>query len=228
MSDAEWRKQVKKVFNRTASTFPTLRLYNDYLEDVECMIFSLAKNDSDAPSNKARLKAEADANAESIQQRMSVQLERENDLVDRIKNEGLELRKADEVAKRLSAEEAQGRENYKRQMNEVAVGDRDDVAKEVKEAHKRKYKHLAKAGDAADGNRLAGDYGVVLGMTNIVKVSILGGQLKSKYSVDQLWSHEGREKRMLAAGAIVPHSKEQQDAFWAEAMGSLFLEPRGN
>ena len=229
-ADAEWRKNVRKVFNRTSSSFPSLREYNDYLEEVECLIYSLATNDSDAPASRARLKAEAEASAEAIQQRRSVALEQENDVVERINREGIDTRKAGEKAKTSLADEAAMKERYKREKNELAVGDRDDISKEVKEAHRLKFKGVvAKTADAYDAGSGKGDGGVILGMTHIVKVSIPGGQLKSKQSVfDQVWSWEGREKRMLAMGAIVPNSKEQQEFFWEEAMDSLFLEPRGD
>ncbi|CDH55945.1 cdk-activating kinase assembly factor [Lichtheimia corymbifera JMRC:FSU:9682] len=59
------RKRVSKVFNKRPEDFPSLRLYNDYLEEVEDITFNLM-NEVDVAETEARISAYELENKDSI------------------------------------------------------------------------------------------------------------------------------------------------------------------
>ncbi|KAL1931937.1 hypothetical protein VTP01DRAFT_8993 [Rhizomucor pusillus] len=59
------RKRVSKVFNKRPEDFPTLRAYNDYLEEVEDITFNLM-NEVDVAETEARITAYELENKEAI------------------------------------------------------------------------------------------------------------------------------------------------------------------
>ena len=52
--DTSWRRRVLKVFNKTEKDFATLQEYNDYLEQVEDMIYSIVNEEPTAEEHKVR------------------------------------------------------------------------------------------------------------------------------------------------------------------------------
>lgn len=59
------RKRLRKIFNLKEEDFPTLRDYNDYLEEFETYVFNLA-NDVNAEETEAVVKEFAGVNADLI------------------------------------------------------------------------------------------------------------------------------------------------------------------
>uniref|UniRef100_A0A2P2PJC2 Uncharacterized protein MANES_14G112900 n=1 Tax=Rhizophora mucronata TaxID=61149 RepID=A0A2P2PJC2_RHIMU len=59
------RKRISSIFNKREEDFPSLREYNDYLEEVEDMIFNLV-NGVDVPAIEAKIAEYQKDNAEQI------------------------------------------------------------------------------------------------------------------------------------------------------------------
>ncbi|KAI8366631.1 CDK-activating kinase assembly factor MAT1-domain-containing protein [Radiomyces spectabilis] len=97
------RKRVGKVFNKRPEDFPSLRLYNDYLEMVEDITFNLM-NEVDVAETEARITAYELENKESIAENQA-----------RLANEQRYSSYQDELEKQ---EREQKREDYLRQLEE--------------------------------------------------------------------------------------------------------------
>lgn len=101
------RRQLGAIFNRQESDFDSLHAYNDYLEEVEEIVFNLV-NDVDIQRTNARLEEYR------VQYR---------DLISR--NAGLASRQA-RLAKQQREAEEQQRLNYEQQiLQEIETADRD-------------------------------------------------------------------------------------------------------
>ncbi|CAN4081161.1 unnamed protein product [Withania somnifera] len=59
------RKRIANIYNKREENFPSLREYNDYLEEVEDMIFNLIEG-IDVPAIEARIAQYQRENAEQI------------------------------------------------------------------------------------------------------------------------------------------------------------------
>lgn len=59
------RKRIANIFNKREEDFPSLREYNDYLEEVEDMIFNLIEG-NDVPAIEAKIAHYQRENAEQI------------------------------------------------------------------------------------------------------------------------------------------------------------------
>ncbi|ORX89479.1 CDK-activating kinase assembly factor [Basidiobolus meristosporus CBS 931.73] len=70
------RKRVAKFFNKRQEDFPTLRAYNDYLEELEEIIFNLI-NEVDVQETEEKIQRFADENKESISLNAARQLNEE-------------------------------------------------------------------------------------------------------------------------------------------------------
>ena len=60
-----------KVFNKIESDFPTLLEYNNYLEEVEDIIYSIVNEEENAQECKAKIKAYEEENRSAIVIRQS-------------------------------------------------------------------------------------------------------------------------------------------------------------
>eukprot|EP00271_Cylindrocystis_brebissonii_P005220 TRINITY_DN17179_c0_g2_i1.p1 TRINITY_DN17179_c0_g2~~TRINITY_DN17179_c0_g2_i1.p1 ORF type:complete len:193 (+),score=43.57 TRINITY_DN17179_c0_g2_i1:353-931(+) len=59
------RRKILRIYNKQQQDFPSLRAYNDYLEEIEDIIFNLAEG-QDVPATEAKVKAYEDENREHI------------------------------------------------------------------------------------------------------------------------------------------------------------------
>lgn len=70
------RKRLSTIFCRTADDFVDLRAFNDYLEEIEDIVFNLV-NDQDVQQMEAKLEAYRLANQEQIKRSLQKQTEEE-------------------------------------------------------------------------------------------------------------------------------------------------------
>ena len=73
------RKRLAKIFCRQQDDFESLRAYNDYLEEVEELVFNLV-NDVDVQQMEAKLEAYRVANQEQIRKNLN-RLDEEEELL---------------------------------------------------------------------------------------------------------------------------------------------------
>ena len=56
--DTSWRRRVLKVFNKTQKDFKTLLEFNNYLEEVEDIIYSIVNEEPNAEECKGKIKSD--------------------------------------------------------------------------------------------------------------------------------------------------------------------------
>ena len=86
-----------KVFNKVESDFPTLLEYNNYLEEVEDIIYSIVNEEPNAEECKIKIKQYEEINRAQIVIRQSQRADEERSIQDRIAAEqrDYETRKRD-------------------------------------------------------------------------------------------------------------------------------------
>jgi CDK-activating kinase assembly factor MAT1 len=120
--DTSWRRRVVKVFNKTQLDFVGLLEFNNYLEMVEDMIYSIVNEDPDAEECKAKIKEYEQAHKAAIVIRQSQRADEERSIQDRI---AAEQRDAEQLRKAVQEEEkymAIAKRKWKQESTEVLLG----------------------------------------------------------------------------------------------------------
>nr|GAT51093.1 CDK-activating kinase assembly factor [Mycena chlorophos] len=137
------RRRIAKEFNKKLEDFPSLREFNDYLEDVEDITFNLI-NDVDPAGTEARITANREANAALIrlnaqrdaQYALSLQQTEENDRKEK------EMR-AEEL-RREEEEERAARESGKREIiDRLERADGKNASKVIRQTRKERAEREA-------------------------------------------------------------------------------------
>ncbi|KAF8350867.1 CDK-activating kinase assembly factor MAT1-domain-containing protein [Amanita rubescens] len=109
------RRRIAKDFNKRREDFADLRTYNDYLQDVEDIIFNLI-NDIDVPQTEARIAAYRAENVALIE----MNLQREEAYAQSLKeHEEAERRERELRALELRREEEEEREEREKDRREI-------------------------------------------------------------------------------------------------------------
>jgi CDK-activating kinase assembly factor MAT1 len=151
--DTSWRRRVLKVFNQTQQDFPTLLEYNNYLETVEDMIYSIVHEEPNAEECKAKVKEYEQLHKAEIVIRQSQRADYERSIQDRIAAEQREV----ERGRRDAVEEERAmllhKRRFKQESTEVMLGEREELSAEVQQAQIMGYKNeLKRRGKAAAQN----------------------------------------------------------------------------
>lgn len=115
------RKRICQVFNKREEDFMTLKDYNDYLEEVEDLVFNLL-HDVDVQKTNARLEAYRQQNLDSINKNREL-MEREELQAQRMR-EAEEQQRIDyenQILAELEAEEVQRQQEEQRFIDELAA-----------------------------------------------------------------------------------------------------------
>lgn len=115
--EVDVRRRVGKLFNKTEGDFDSLRAYNNYLEEVEAILFNLIHN-IDVPQTEARIAAYQTSNKSLIQANVRSQAA-ESD-AQRARDEAVKSLRVARAARRREREERDRRE---REMDERNVVD---------------------------------------------------------------------------------------------------------
>ena len=111
-----------KVFNKVESDFSTLLEYNNYLEEVEDIIYSIVNEEPNAEECKIKIKQYEELNRAQIVIRQSQRADEERSIQDRIAAEQREY----EIRKRDYQEEekliALTKRKLKQESTEVLLG----------------------------------------------------------------------------------------------------------
>lgn len=110
--EVDIRRRVGKLFNKREDDFDSLKAYNDYLEEVEAILFNLI-NDIDVPNTEARIAAYQASNKASIQANTR-NLAAEGD-AQRAREEAERIVRAERAARRKQREE---RDRMEREQDE--------------------------------------------------------------------------------------------------------------
>jgi CDK-activating kinase assembly factor MAT1 len=132
------RHKVQKFFNKRPEDFKSLREYNDYLEQVEDIMFNLINN-VNVQETQEKIDKFRQENKDIIQKNLSKQHKE-----DRLFNIQLEKEKKEKMLRKEALlKQAQEQEELKQQrkekiIHELATAESDEKAKEILEAEKSK------------------------------------------------------------------------------------------
>ncbi|GMH72650.1 hypothetical protein TL16_g11685 [Triparma laevis f. inornata] len=136
-TDASWRSRVLGVYNKRESDFSSdLKGWNDYLEEVEDIIYTICNEYYTEEGLKARskiknLELKLDSNI------ITRQLEIEEDqrrYKDEVESEKMEQWKKRNVRDRVLEETGRLIKEWRKERNEVELGERDGVSERLVEA----------------------------------------------------------------------------------------------
>lgn len=207
--DTGWRRRVLKVFNKTQADFATLQEYNDYLEEVEDMIYSIVNEEPEAEEHKAKIKEYESKYKAEIVIRQSQRADEERNIQDRIASQ---IRESERLKREYQEEEKAinfAKRRLKIESTEVILGERDQVSAELRQAQMQGYRNELKR--QAKGHKP---------MTNWVspRVREPEGGLAREDKIDR----EVYRKRQAAGGGILPGSILSHERNWSETTSSLF------
>jgi CDK-activating kinase assembly factor MAT1 len=209
--DTSWRRRVLKVFNKTPQDFPSLLEFNNYLEEVEDMIYSIVNEQPEAEEFKLRVKEYEQKHKAEIVIRQSQRADEERSIQDRI---AAEQRESERTRRELREEEkaiATAKRKLKQESTEVLLGEREEVSAELRAAQMQGYRNELKR--QSRGKKAA---------SNFVSPKVRepeGGWLREKMD------RELYRKRQSAGGGIPAGSIASQDRNWNETLNSLFSFP---
>jgi CDK-activating kinase assembly factor MAT1 len=199
------------VYNKTEADFATLKEYNDYLEQVEDMIYSIVNEEPDAEECKAKIKEYEQCHRAEIVVRQSQRADEERSIQDQIAAEQLASQQ-----NRLQLEDerkhiAVTKRKLKQETTEVLLGEREEVSAELIIAQMQGYKNELKRNRAGAGSKTAF-------VSPQVREPVAGLVRESQLVLDR----EVYRKRQAAGGGIPVGSIASQERNWNETVNSLF------
>ena len=209
--DTSWRRRVLKVYNKAESDFPSLIEYNNYLEMVEDIIFSIVNEEPNAEAMKAKVKAEEEANKSQIVIRQSQRADEERSIADRIAAEQREAARRKREFQETEKAIALTKRKIKQESTEVMLGEREEVSADLLQAQMMGYRNELKRQQQGRGALGAA---VSLGP----RVREPSGGLVREKKIDR----ELYRKRQAAGGGIVPGLPATAERNWQYTVSSLF------
>lgn len=131
--EVDVRKRVAKTFNRRQDDFDSLQDYNNYLEEVEGIVFNLVNN-VDAEATELKLQQYEQANRNTILANSLRQKQDEEEQELRAKYEKDRRKQAQKMAMQLAQEEEQIKRDAKAELlRELATskGDAEAISKKI-------------------------------------------------------------------------------------------------
>jgi CDK-activating kinase assembly factor MAT1 len=207
--DTGWRRRVLKVFNKTEADFPSLQEFNNYLEEVEDMIYSIVNEEPEAEEHKAKIKEYEAKHKAEIVIRQSQRADEERSIQDRIASQ---IRESERLKREFQEEEravAVAKRRLKQESTEVMLGEREEVSAELRQAQMQGYRNELKR--QAKGRKAA---------TNWVSPRVR--EPEEGLSRDDKLDRELYRKRQAAGGGVPPGSIQSHERNWNETTSSLF------
>ncbi|KAF3938854.1 hypothetical protein ABW19_dt0207572 [Dactylella cylindrospora] len=126
--EVDIRKRIAKTFNKRQEDFPSLKDFNDYLEEVETVTFNLINN-VDVQATEAKITAFEQANKASILQNAAKAATEAQQLQYRQEFEREQHRKAREMAEQAAEEEKRDKQEERAFiLKQLQAGESVDVA----------------------------------------------------------------------------------------------------
>lgn len=208
--DTSWRRRVLKVFNKTQTDFPSLLEYNNYLEEVENLIFSIVNEEPDAEECKAKIKEYEQAHKAAIVIRQSQRADEERSIQDRI---AAEQRQTEQLRQEVAEEEkaiSLAKRKWKQESTEVLLGEREEVSAELQAAQIMGYRNEVKR------QRKQANAGAAF-------VSPRVREPAKGWKKDQM-NRDLYRKRQAAGGGVPTGSIASHERNWNETLSSLFCQ----
>lgn len=206
--DTSWRRRLLAVYNKTESDFESLQSYNDYLEQIENMIYSIVNEEADAEICKARIKEYEAQHRSEIVIRQAHRADVERSIQDQIAAEQKEIQQN----RQDTLDEKKYRETTKRKIKqeatEVLLGEREEVSAALLAAQMQGYKN--------EVTRRGG--GATVFVSPRVREPTNGLSREGKLDRD------GHRKRQSAGGGVPVGSIVSQERNWNETVSSLFFQ----
>lgn len=212
--DTSWRRRVLKVFNKVESDFATLQDFNDYLESVEDIIFSIVNEEPDAEDCKAKLKKYEEENKSAIVIRQSQRADEDRCIADRIASEQRDA----ERRKRENYEEEQEvrkvKLRIKKEQQQVMLGEREEVSAELLAIQRLGFRNEIRR---QQKSRRANEATKHMSVEGPRVREPQGGLVREKNITRELY-----EKRVNAGAGVTSGSIAVHERNWNEAVASLF------
>ncbi|OEU20681.1 hypothetical protein FRACYDRAFT_267725 [Fragilariopsis cylindrus CCMP1102] len=213
--DTSWRRRVMKVFNKTQKDFPSLLEYNNYLEEVEDMIYSIVNEEPNAEECKGKIKAYEENHRTEIVIRQSQRADAERAIQDQIASE---QREAERRKRELREEEkaiALTKRKFKQESAEVLLGERDEVSAELKAAQMQGYRNeLKRQREGRQANAAT--------VFVSPRVREPEGGFKDRRDTGNTLDLKFYRKRQAAGGGIPVGSLTSQERNWNETVSTIF------
>lgn len=139
--DTSWRRRVMKVYNKVQTDFKSLLEYNNYLEEVEDIVWAIVNEEPNAEDMKNKVKKYELDHKSEIATRQSQRADEDRSIADRIATEQRDT----ERRKRQFLEEekviAAAKRRFKQESLQVSLGEREEVSKDLVAAQKAGYRN---------------------------------------------------------------------------------------
>ena len=210
--DTSWRRRVMKVFNKTESDFSSLLEYNNYLEQVEDMIYSIVNEEPNAEECKLKIKEYEEQHRTEIVIRQSQRADEERAIQDQIASQKRDAERARRDAQEDAMAVQQAKARFKQEAAQVLLGEREEVSAELRAAQMQGYRNELKRQRKGQGGGA--------GNTEFKSPRVRepdGGFLKEKKLDRQFYL-----QRQAAGGGIPAGSLTSQERNWNETVSTLF------
>ncbi len=210
--DTSWRRRVMKVYNKAQCDFACLLEWNNYLEEVEDIIFSIVNEEPNAEEMKAKVKKYEIDHKSEIATRQSLRADEDRTISDRI---AAEQRDAQKKKRQFLEEEkviAAAKRRFKQESLQVSLGEREEVSKELIAAQKGGYRNEILKAHRSRKQAQSEKY------SQGPKVRIPSGGYVSTRMDRALYL-----KRQAAGGGIPSGSIISQEKNWTLAVSTLFV-----
>jgi len=205
--DTSWRRKVLKVYNKGEEDFPSLVDYNNYLEEVEDIIYAIVNEEPNAEECKSKFKKHGVEDKNQIDIRLSRRVAQDRMIADRI---AAQQREAEQKKREHLEEEKMVKsykQRYKLEAKEVLFGRREEVSKKLVDARMQGYK---------DKLRPTGQGASYLHGSRVREPSEGMQKVKNPTREEYL-------KRQSAGGGIPARSTQTHDRNWQLTVSTLFF-----
>ncbi|GMI43012.1 hypothetical protein TrCOL_g6941 [Triparma columacea] len=214
--DATWRKRVLAVYNKSQSDFPTLVEYNDYLEEIEDVIYCIVNDEPTAKSHIDKVKRLEHTDERGITERQSRRAEEARQAEEMLTTEDAEAERWRRERNEEVVNEKMLKGKLKKQKMEVHLGERTEVSNELsaKLALAKKLGYSAAFSTPSLPSSSSQN-------PSTVRVFI-NGELRDAKAVRDM-KGEPLKLRIKGMGGVEPNTREDRDLCWRECLGSLFI-----
>ncbi len=223
--DTSWRRRIMKIYNKVEGDFETLNDYNDYLEQVEDLIYAIVNSEPNAEECKMIVKKFEEENKSEIAIRQSQRADEDRLIQDKIVEEQREVLKKKKIFRQDESERKRMKARYQKEATQVKLGEREMISQEVMNAHLAGYDMsvLRKTYDYASNANGSGRTGA--GSSLLLDTIGFGPRVREPIKGlhhDRKLDREFYIKRQAAGGGLPSNSIQTQERNWDMTVSTLF------